>query len=299
MRFLGAYNPNNNLYCEIRELNEEEYNEYKKAFKRVYSINEDISLFGNVQANYDGYMNVLKDFLPRFMSDQKIDAVTMDQMIGNINLLLANYLTTVITLLDHSELKLKRLYGEKSVRYKNFNDAKSKLYDTYFSYRFLYHLRHYIQHCGMPITGFNGPRFEDFDKENKRAIARLVAYCDRDELLKKCNWKKQLRDEIQNLEPRIDITPHINVMMNCVRDIIRVIIKDDLPELIKNATYLTELMHPAKVKGTPCIYESGPPTFNESIKGNIEWFPVHLIHIIYSLDNILWDLPLFEYKKHL
>lgn len=234
------------------------------------------------------------------MSTEEIDGVTMDQMVGNVNLHIINYLSTVKTFLQHSEFKLKKLYGKTSQRYKNFENAKNYAFDTSFSYRFLYHLRNYVQHCGMPIAGFDEIRFGHNDKINKPVEVSLVAYCDRNELLEKYDsWHRTLLEEIPKLEPRIDITPHIHNMMICIKNISRVIIKDDLPELMEKTELLLKLMHPVinttspfqdltyplELDSIPFICESG--NLPDDLIYNVEWFPLHLIQVTFYSNNNL------------
>jgi hypothetical protein len=301
MKFLGTYNRKDNSYTKVKKLSNEENERYKKAAKRIYSINEDLSLLEAVRVNHKAYLDLLKHYVTIHMSTQDIDGVEIDQMVGNINLHLLNYLSIVKTFLAHSEFKLKRLYGKNSQRYLNFDNATSNAFDNCFSYRFLYHLRNYVQHCGMPIAGFDGLRFGHRDKLNKTVQVSLVAYCDRDELLDKYGkkWHKKLLNEIPYLQPRIDITPHINNMMKCIKKLSTIVIKDDLPELIKNAEFLEELIRysigdtkflheltpSSELENIPFICESD--NLNNDIVYNIEWFPLHLMQVVFFANNNL------------
>lgn len=299
MKFLGVYNKEDDSYKKLRQIGYKEYEEYNRSVKRIYEINEALLLLEAVRANYQSYIELMKHYLSLYMSSQNIDVVTMDQMIGNINLHLINYLSTVKTFLEHSEFKLKSLYGANSDRYKNFENTKSNLFDSCFSYRFLYHLRNYVQHCGMPIAGFDGVKYGHNDKINKRIEVFLIAYCDRDELLKKYDsWHRILLKEIPKLQPKIDITPHVSNVMICIKKISRIVIKDDLDELMKNAKFLQKLMYPfisteplhelinpSEIDNIPFICES-TDLFDDNIF-NLEWFPLHMIQVVFYANTNL------------
>jgi hypothetical protein len=69
----------------------------------------------------------------------------------NLNRLFFNYLSSIRTFLDHIETKTKRKYGKDSGKSQNFKNITSYFFDTYFPYRFIYKLRNYSLHCGLPI----------------------------------------------------------------------------------------------------------------------------------------------------
>ena len=292
MKYLGVYSKDEDLYKKVRELTDSDYNEYTKTVKRIYDINEVLSLLSGVRGNYVAYMELMKHYTAVSMSSEQIDGVTTDQMLGNVNLHIMNYLSSVKTFLQHSEFNLKKKYGKNSQRFKSFKNATNHAFDTCFSYRFLYHLRNYVQHCGMPVAGFDEPKIIHNDKINKRFTFFLVAYCDRDELLRKYDkWHETLLKEIPKLPDRIDISPHIYHMMICINHISRIIIKNDLPELLDRTRFLIKLMNPV-IRDTsplenlnyplnidiPFICESDD--LHEGIIFNVEWFPIHLIQTI-------------------
>lgn len=217
-------------------------------------------------------------------------------MLGNVNLHVMNFLSSIKTFLDHSEFKLKRTHGEHSEIYRNFKNATNHAFDTCFSYRFLYHLRNYVQHCGMPVTGF-APSSCVNDKINKHLICFLVAYCDKDELLEKYKWHKRVFNDFQKLPNQIEISPHIHNMMKCIQGIGITILKNDLPELMKQSGVLYELMdpiipdksllnnltYPLKID-IPFICES--EDMEDSLVYNLEWIPLHLLQIIFYSEDI-------------
>jgi hypothetical protein len=72
-------------------------------------------------------------------------------MILNLNRYIMNLLTAVRTFLDHTERNLTHRHGKDSEQFQAFKKATAEAYDSSFAYRFLYKLRNYVQHRGMPI----------------------------------------------------------------------------------------------------------------------------------------------------
>jgi len=73
----------------------------------------------------------------------------------SLNRRLSNLLSSIRLFLDHSEFAFKRKYGKKSEEVEAFKKYASEKYDSSFSYRFVYKLRNYVQHCGIPIGSAN------------------------------------------------------------------------------------------------------------------------------------------------
>ena len=69
----------------------------------------------------------------------------------DFNRMFLNYLSSIRTFIDHNETSIKRKFGRNSIEAKELKKIMSNIYDKYFSYRFLYKLRNYSQHCGLPI----------------------------------------------------------------------------------------------------------------------------------------------------
>jgi hypothetical protein len=63
-----------------------------------------------------------------------------------------NFLYSARVFIDRSGDRLKRLYGERSAQCTNFRCAASALYDSHFSYRFVYGIRNYAIHCDLPLS---------------------------------------------------------------------------------------------------------------------------------------------------
>jgi hypothetical protein len=69
--------------------------------------------------------------------------------------LMLSFLSSVRTFLEHAQTSISRQYGKASEQVLYFKALTAHQFDNVFSYRFLYKLRNYTQHCGMPPVNFS------------------------------------------------------------------------------------------------------------------------------------------------
>jgi hypothetical protein len=208
-------------------------------------------------------------------------------MFLNINRRLLNYLSSIRSLLDHTETRLKEKYGKESLRVKHFLDACSKEYDNNFSYKFFYALRNFTQHFGMPVGNLCLTSMEDPPYSGKVSHHLEVTF-ERDELLKYNGWKKMLREEIQNLPQEFDISSHVYNMMKCLEKINKVLIEDELPNIIKSAEYIDQLIASIKEKKVyPIILQLSQG--NKPSEKTLTYFniPFHLVQYALKFKNTI------------
>lgn len=238
----------------IRDLSDEEYQDYRKASDCLLNYSKDQQLYAIVTSNFNDFVGVLRNYSQEYAKNPSaVNWIMMEKMVLNINRHLLNYLSSVRTFLDHTETKLKRNYGDQSERFKRFREACSKSYDDNFSYRFLIKLRNYTQHCGMPLGGLT-LHSEEKPPYSGHVYHSLKVKFSRDELLEYDSWGSRIRKEISELPSEFEIVPHVVEMMKCLAKINLVIIQEDLPELIRSAEFIEQLIDPAKGKeGIPCI----------------------------------------------
>jgi hypothetical protein len=270
----------------VRSLSNSEYKEYRKAIRPLFRFSRDNQTFLIVRLNFDDFENLLKQHLEGYTKNASMGWNRMEYMFLEVNRRLLNYLSSVRTFLDHSETNLKRRYGRDSERVKHFKKACSEAYNDNFSYRFLYALRNYAQHCGMPVGQLT---LHSEETNSKQVLHSLVVKFDRDELLGRYDkWGSQLKNEIQKLPSTFEINPHVAEMMKCIEKIFLMLTEDDLPNLVKSAEYVQQFMAQTKsMPGTPCILvptilERSPKGKVKKLDMNIEWIPLHLVKMIMS-----------------
>lgn len=274
----------------IRGLSDIEYEEYKKAVERLLRFSSDNRTFLIVWLNYNDYEKLLRRYFDEWKKNAAMSWSRMENMALEINRRILNYLSSVRTFLDHWETNLRRRYGRDSERVKHFKNACSEAYDSSFSYRFLYVLRNYAQHCGMPL-GQLTLHSEEVSQYSKEVRHSIVVKFNRDELLSEFDeWGSRLKREIRKLSPVFEISPHVAEMMKCLEKIHLTVIKDEFPSLTKSAEYVRQFIEQTKgMSGTPCILI--PKILERSTEGkatriqmNIEWIPLHIVEMITKIE---------------
>lgn len=263
----------------VRDLTKEEYKEYELSKQKLLQFSYDQQLFQIVRSNQKDFETMMSRCLTDYVADPSMNWVRMDEMVKEANRLILNYLCSVRVFLDHSELKLKRRHGKTSEQVTRFKETCSKSYDGELSYRFVYQLRNYVQHCGMPVGHLSlGSKFAD--GVSGKIEYHLELQFDRDQLLDQYDsWGKELEDEMQKLPAMFDIKPHLATMTRCIESINSVIVSDDLPELRKNAYLVKALIDEVgrSGKGTPTILFFRKSNTGPEVRVTAEWIPVHLL----------------------
>jgi len=260
--------PRHQHYIDARlDLSQDEYQQYLDAADALHSHISDSQLFLLVLWNYQEYYDILGDCLTAY-AQKDVDYFDNRPVYLSVNGCFLNYLSSVRTYLDYTETRIKRRYGEDSQNWDRFKQYCSDAYDGCFSYRFLYNLRNYAQHCGLPINRIN---FNTRPKEDnpQEPCYTLSVGTSRDELLRGFDWKRPLREEIAGLPPIIDINPHINAMTDCLARINSDLSRDEFPNLLESARYIRNLLQRISYSsedGDPCIFE-----LKENDASNIDW----------------------------
>ena len=176
-------------------------------------------LFTEFQNSYEEYFNVANG-----------TEIKNDKDIGRY---IKNYLASYKSYIDGMKTVLSRSFGEK-IR-DSFQDLQKDAYENNFSYRFIYNLRNYAQHCGSPITGIK----RTINKE-----AKMTLEVDRF-LSEHTGMQKSFRKELRNFaEDTIDVGAAIksvnNIIIGMQNNIINLMIQDEKDRILKASYKLME-----------------------------------------------------------
>jgi hypothetical protein len=248
------------------DLTQHEYEKCLQASNALLAHIADNQLFVLVLWNYEEYCAVLSDSLNAYRQ-KDLDYFDRRPVYLNVNSCLLNYLASVRTYLDYTETRIKRRYGEESERWRGFKRQCSDAYDASFSYRFLYRLRNYAQHCGLPINRIRfkvQPTEEDPNQPDYSLWVGIV----RDELLQAFDWGN-LEEEIAALPSEFEINPLLDEMTSQLDNINNSLAAEELPALTEHANYIKATLARISYKhedGDPCIFELA-----ETEGGDIDW----------------------------
>lgn len=168
---------------------------------------------------------------------------------------LFDWLQSIRAYLDHTETRIKRRYGKNSDEFKKFDTATSKLYDSFFAYRFLYHLRN-AQHVDFaPISVL-------ISESTSGELSASVRFR-RDELLSKFDKWKGVKAELAEFPEEFLVDEHVLTMMQCLEWLAHVVAGIERPHLAEHVDMIEETTprvpdgpgYPAVV----CLPEAGDP----------------------------------------
>ena len=125
-----------------------------------------------------------------------------------------NWLTAFRLYLDHTEAQLKRRYGNTSVEWRRFHEATSAAFDGSVGYRFVYKLRNYVQHCGLPLSRIT---LDDAGLTAAPAVQRVRFLLDRDQLLANYGEWRQVRADFRAMPETFAADPLCDEAMEQLR----------------------------------------------------------------------------------
>lgn len=268
----------NREIIRLREFGADEYEEFTKKVKLLINFSNKQQLFNIVKLNYDEFKNMLSKYLTEYKNTGQMNWAMMESMVQNINRLLLNFLSAFKTFLDHTEFMIKKKHGKDSEQAEKFKTICSIQYDEYFAYRFLYKLRNYAQHCGLPV-GRVTLGSKAIENMTQKTYEYLEVYFDRDMLLNSYDSWGVIKGEIEKLPKSIEITQFVDQLIECIYDINKkIIIESDLENIHESYKYLTQLIKPYE-KYIKCLAVISVEEEKKHPKINFEWIPYHLIEM--------------------
>jgi hypothetical protein len=160
--------------------------------------------------------------------------------------------------LDHELTWLNRHFGKASVQLAEFKRACSISFDASSAYRFLYELRNYATHCGVPLSrvALQRPSAEDRGNGLQQRIMFLL---DRDDLLSRHNWGKHVTPDLKAMPETFELLPLIHQAMPCFDAIMEVINKIDVQEAaLASQVFVPYMERLTTLDGYPCLLSMTP-----------------------------------------
>ena len=181
-------------------------NEFETARNHSLNIHHHImhqELFYIFLMNYIDFNKYFESVINSFLERENFNILDnnlpeLKYVSRNANRFLFNYLSSARTYLDHSGKYLKNKYGNNSIHYNKFEKYTNYLYDNFFEYRFIYKLRNYAQHCGLPLNSIT------FSVDNKDLLNRKINL---NPLFLKSELKKNYKEWGQKLNEDFKFQP--------------------------------------------------------------------------------------------
>lgn len=216
----------------------------------IESLKEQLHRFNGIESLFKMALeNYLE--LTRFLEKEEKEEGAGIEKFKNIgfqtNRILINYLSSTKMFIEHTEMNIKRYYGFESANFKTWKIATNNEYDNHVEYRFLYQLRNYTQHIGLPI----GSVSRSLITNDRESAIRINFH--RDSLLEaNFNWKK-VRDDIANMPGKFSIFPIINKYNGCMARLYQAALKAIVVDLMEAVDKYMILLNERDLKGTPYI----------------------------------------------
>lgn len=248
--------PGNEIHIK-GTISDSEFRQFEKHRTELEEFYRDEALFFCLTRNYRDYQETIARELGQYIKNSYLDCISARRIYMNLNRLICNILASARMFLDHTEYNLKRTYGKSSTEFADFKKTCSHKYDTNISYRFLYKLRNFVQHCGMPVgiieifstkgkqenSKWSGQL--EYSNPNVLSSHTLSIFFDRDRLLESFkDWGKRVKSDLSQMEERIEVTQHIRSFISDLSGIHRNVIDKSAKKIKTSYDYLFDLAEP-------------------------------------------------------
>jgi hypothetical protein len=264
----------------IRVLNNEEVQQLNEFNKTIFEFNRHFKLIEYVLHNFSCLNSVIENSIQHLSEDTAtISRYDLDVFGHEININLLNLMMAARTFLDHMETFIKREFGKESEEIHIFDSLKSEEFDTKFSYKFMYKLRNYVQHCGMPPLSYS--KTKKFDVE--QPFATLTLEFDRDALLASFDgWGAIVKPELQAQENKFNA---FNIIEEFVASIIRIYIQfndeNKFQKILEAREYIANVINQSTTYFIDdyCLMSSSKE-IDDNVTFNLSWIPASLFQKI-------------------
>ena len=235
----------------VRTLTEDEHALYISAARVLGDAERSFYAMAMVDRNQEEFFTQLDKSTAEYLRDS-LEARSLNRYAFRANWQLINYLASMRFFLDYTETRVKRRFGKSSAQSEKFKRACSSAFDSKFAYRFLYKLRNYAQHCGLPagpvdVRGQPSPEGKPFEIE-------LTVYFDPIQLLKEYRDWGLVKQDLQRMSAPFSVSPLIREITTRLHKIHVLTVAFDLPELKKAGRQVLQVINDALgTAGVPAL----------------------------------------------
>ena len=260
-------------FDNVREISENDFLRYSKYISELFKLSADENLFKIVELNYFELKQSIEKYTKNFANGTSAGESAFAHMVLDVNRLILNYLSSIRTYLDHTETRLKRNSTNEFEELKYFKQETAQAYDNNFFYRFLYKLRNYSQHCGLPAATIT---FHSQEDQEGQPGNTLTLFLNRDELLNNFNSWGIVENELLNQPEKFDIIPLVDKKFEILNKINSKINSRIYSHFHKEGHELMDLIWASQEKkGIPCLIKTTDR--GETATLSIVWFPFEAI----------------------
>lgn len=232
----------------IRPLTDDEFATYEAAVQALRQFDRGQGGFGFLQQSHFEFEKELSTI----EAEVRVlggEARNRSDISMRVNLRVLNFLSASRLYLDHTAYRLSRTYGKQSPEMMVFEEATKAAYDRSFAYRFLYKLRNFGQHCGMPV-GHAALNSRLVDPPKLEAKHELQISFRTEELLAedRAVWGQVAR-ELEEVGPELDVAPLVREKAALIRDVHRDVTTKEEPRVRASAAQVHSILKDGFVDG--------------------------------------------------
>lgn len=251
----------------IRPLSFKETSKYIKAYNQLLAYDEASSLVEMLHSNlveFEACVDELVKLRPKtgeFATLKRTSSI-------EVNRLFLNFLSAFRQFLDHTETRLKREYKEFPEVFNRFKERASSAYDNEFAYRFIYKLRNFSQHCGIPVGVVD---FEcKYDEVENKQVYIFHLMFDVGRLLAEGNdvLGKVVRSDLKKFGLALPVEPLPRKVMSEVDSIWELVSQLERPYLEESARYIASIVGEVR---SPCITPAVFRVWNDKKTQSLEF----------------------------
>ncbi|OQQ05431.1 hypothetical protein [Vibrio crassostreae] len=225
-----------------QQISQKELERIDQAKHEIFEFNREYQLLDYVNENYHSFLRELQNKIHvHHHSGEVLTPFIYDEFICFINRSVLNLLTSMRTMTDHLEARVKGTYGSESEEWKTLKQLFSHAFDNEFSYCFASKLRNFVQHVGMPPIHFSlDDRFESTQVE-----CHVKLEFSRDELLKSYDsWGAIVKPKLQAQTEFFCVFEFLESLVNSLFDIYARFKKTtSLPRVQEARSYILQLIN--------------------------------------------------------
>ncbi|SEG09623.1 hypothetical protein [Marinobacterium lutimaris] len=257
-----------------QDFDDECYAELNHITDVINKIKPAITSFEIVQNNIHEIKSSVEEHIEDLKSVKAPSPIVVDESLDAMVIFaqrVSNFLASASLYLTNSEVLIKKVFGKKSSELASWNEYRRSMHEESFAYRFMYDLRNYSQHYGLPISGHNV--LIDNMLTNDKSI-ELSVYVSRNSLLEDdFNWRK-LRAEIENQGENIDIIPLVDIYFGILKKLLVKYIDLHAEDLISCNSYISTFYKIFGIpKDTSPLLFIGEGTEDQPIPQHAEYIP--------------------------
>ncbi|MEZ8952383.1 hypothetical protein AB6E50_05655 [Vibrio cyclitrophicus] len=271
----------------IKDITKTDLDTLKNANSSIFEFNREYQLIDYVYENYNSFLLELSNMVQDFNSNGlALSPFIYDEFIRFINRNVLNILTSMKTMTEHLETRVKRTYGNESSQWSELKAQMSRAFDTEFSYSFASKLRNFVQHCGMPPIHFK------FKNELATGELRNIVSLElnREKLLDGfTKWGTIVKPQLQQQPEFFCVFTLLDSLVNILFDVFARFMKETkLSEVQASRDWILEYI------GESSDYQSNEyaigyfvPNDDGSVSMNFSWIPASLFSKVKTIEHHL------------